>query len=127
MTRCIRVGVRCGLAKAVTQAQLGTDERPTCEITFCWECPSYSRCSWQNFRSQSLRQRFEKTQTTKIVYRDDSALTQKWCSLVIPSEVVVGQSATPRRSTANPSMKTPTVGAVATIYLIAPVGTSMFF
>ena len=32
-TSCIRVGVRCGLAKAVTQAQLGTDERPTCEAT----------------------------------------------------------------------------------------------
>ena len=29
----IRVGVHCGLAKAVTQAQLGTDERPTCEAT----------------------------------------------------------------------------------------------
>ena len=32
-TSCIRVGVRCGLAKAVTQAQLGTDERPTSVIT----------------------------------------------------------------------------------------------
>ena len=25
--------MRCGLAKSVTQAQLGTDESPTCEIT----------------------------------------------------------------------------------------------
>ena len=30
---CTRMGVRCGLAKVVTQAQLGTDEWPTCEIT----------------------------------------------------------------------------------------------
>ena len=29
----IRMGVLCGLAKSVTQAQFGTDERPTCEIT----------------------------------------------------------------------------------------------
>ena len=26
------MGVLCGLAKSVTQAQFGTDERPTCEL-----------------------------------------------------------------------------------------------
>ena len=30
---CIRVGVHCGLAKSVTQAQLGTDERSASETT----------------------------------------------------------------------------------------------
>ena len=30
------ISVLCGLANSVTQAQFGTDESPTCEITCCW-------------------------------------------------------------------------------------------
>ena len=43
---------------------------------YCGECPSFSRRSWQTCRLQSLRQRFEKPQTTTINSR---VATGNWC------------------------------------------------
>ena len=40
------------------------------------ECPGFSRRSWQTCRLQSLRQRFEKPQTTTIISR---VATGNWC------------------------------------------------
>ena len=67
----------CGLAKFVTQAQFGTDECPTSDTTAdVLRGMSFSRRSWQKCRLQSLRQRFEKTQTTTIISR---VAPGNWC------------------------------------------------